>query len=259
MASKARRSSMPRTVAPARRLSGDIARRAFDAAAELDRAASLVGVEQAFDAHVRRLGFGSFVLLAHDRSATRLVLGAPHPHWWSHILAHGYEREGEPLVAARSQMGPVFYSEAVRRAGPTPLLDRISNERVSFGIVDGFTNSFARADGSHLTVAMCGADLETENPDIRAAAQLLSTYLALSARRLMPDGGALPVQARLTDRQRDCLRWVREGKSASDIGDILGLSAYTVDEHVKQACSRLGVRTRVQAVASAIAQGLIDA
>ncbi|MEN3950568.1 helix-turn-helix transcriptional regulator [Iodidimonas sp. SYSU 1G8] len=54
-------------------------------------------------------------------------------------------------------------------------------------------------------------------------------------------------KAELTRRQIECLEWVALGKSSSDIGSILGISPMTVDEHVKLACDRLGVRTRIQA------------
>jgi DNA-binding CsgD family transcriptional regulator len=61
-----------------------------------------------------------------------------------------------------------------------------------------------------------------------------------------PDGSEMSV--RLTARQLECLRWAEEGKSARDIGTILGISARTVEEHLAAACCALGVRTRVQAV-----------
>ena len=62
----------------------------------------------------------------------------------------------------------------------------------------------------------------------------------------------------LTRRQRECLTWVEQGKSSSDIGVILGLSPETVNEHVGEACRRLGVRTRIQAVVAARASGLFE-
>jgi LuxR family quorum-sensing system transcriptional regulator CciR len=67
-----------------------------------------------------------------------------------------------------------------------------------------------------------------------------------------------PVRAVLTPRQRQCLAWVEQGKSSTDIGAILGLSPETVNEHVGEACRRLNVRTRVQAVVVARARGLMS-
>lgn len=62
----------------------------------------------------------------------------------------------------------------------------------------------------------------------------------------------------LTSRQRDCLRWVALGKSSTDIAAILDISHNTVDEHLANACARLGVRTRLQAALLAARMGLID-
>jgi DNA-binding CsgD family transcriptional regulator len=61
----------------------------------------------------------------------------------------------------------------------------------------------------------------------------------------------------ITDRQLQCLTWVQEGKSATDIGGILGLSGRTVEKHIIKICGHLGVKTRVQAVVRARELGLI--
>ncbi len=61
----------------------------------------------------------------------------------------------------------------------------------------------------------------------------------------------------LNDRQIECLSWAQEGKSAGDIGQILGISGRTVDYHIAKACAALGVRTRMQAVVRARDLGLL--
>lgn len=72
------------------------------------------------------------------------------------------------------------------------------------------------------------------------------------------DGDPLSVASRrITDRQLECLAWVQEGKSATDIGGILGLSGRTVEKHIIKICGHLGVKTRVQAVVRARELGLI--
>jgi DNA-binding CsgD family transcriptional regulator len=61
----------------------------------------------------------------------------------------------------------------------------------------------------------------------------------------------------LSPRQTECLFWVQEGKSSRDIGIILGVSHRIVERHVFNACRRLGVKTRLQAVIRARTLGLI--
>ena len=55
----------------------------------------------------------------------------------------------------------------------------------------------------------------------------------------------------LSVRQLECLCWAQEGKSATDIGQLVGISGRTVERHLFNACRAMGVRTRVQAVIKA--------
>lgn len=70
-----------------------------------------------------------------------------------------------------------------------------------------------------------------------------------------PDGATTN---KLSPRERECLYWVSQGKSSSDVGVILGLSPRTVDSYLEKACSKLRVRTRIEAVAVAVRLGLIN-
>lgn len=62
----------------------------------------------------------------------------------------------------------------------------------------------------------------------------------------------------LSPRQLDCLRLAARGKTSLQIAHALGISPRTVDEYIADACRRLGVRNRTQAVAKATALGLLD-
>jgi DNA-binding CsgD family transcriptional regulator len=61
----------------------------------------------------------------------------------------------------------------------------------------------------------------------------------------------------LSPRQIDCLRLAAKGMTSIQIAGSLGISARTVDQYVADACTRLKVRNRIQAVAIAVALGLI--
>lgn len=66
------------------------------------------------------------------------------------------------------------------------------------------------------------------------------------------------LQLDVTPRQLEILTWVEQGKSATDIGCILGISHRTVEHHLEKICNNLGVRTRFQAVLKVRDLGLID-
>jgi len=72
---------------------------------------------------------------------------------------------------------------------------------------------------------------------------------------LMEDNFALP---RLSPRELECLTWVSLGKSSTDIGSILDISSRTVDAYLEKACSKLSVRTRIEAVVMAVQMEIIQ-
>lgn len=61
----------------------------------------------------------------------------------------------------------------------------------------------------------------------------------------------------LTPRQIECLAWVQEGKTAYEVGVILGISTRTVETHLQHAYEALGVASRIQAVLKARDAGLL--
>jgi len=63
-------------------------------------------------------------------------------------------------------------------------------------------------------------------------------------------GGAITV------REKQILGWVREGKSNHEIGEVLGISALTVKNHVQKILRKLGAANRAQAVSVAMTLNL---
>jgi DNA-binding CsgD family transcriptional regulator len=59
-------------------------------------------------------------------------------------------------------------------------------------------------------------------------------------------------------REREVLGLLARGSTDAEIATLLGLSSATVQTHVRNAKAKLGAKTRAQAVAMALGQGLID-
>jgi DNA-binding NarL/FixJ family response regulator len=75
--------------------------------------------------------------------------------------------------------------------------------------------------------------------------------------RLAKDtGGSVPQEFSkdlgLTSREGEVLSWLSKGKTNRDIAQILGLSPRTVDKHLEQIYSKLGVENRTAAAAIAV-------
>ena len=55
--------------------------------------------------------------------------------------------------------------------------------------------------------------------------------------------------AKLTPRENEILRWIKEGKTNFEISCILGISFSTIKNHVQKILIKLGVNNRTQAIA----------
>ena len=241
---------------------GDISRRAFDAVAAAQRAGTLSELNQGVDATFKALGFDVYLgVNAVDpmgRPNVELLFGQAPDAWYAHYRDHGYEKADPIIREMLRSTDALFWSDLAGRRTITDVEFRVLNEAGDFGLTDGFMTPLHNLDGSISAVLLMGSAVEARDPDVRAAAHLMSLYYGSIGRRLLAAGKGRPPKARaLTARQRECLLWVRMGKSSADIGDLLGLSAETVNDHIAAACQKLGVRTRVQAVAEAAAHGLI--
>ena len=61
----------------------------------------------------------------------------------------------------------------------------------------------------------------------------------------------------LSERERECLYWVSEGKTADEVSLILNVSSNTVNSYVAHAIHKLAAKNRAMAIATAIRNGLI--
>lgn len=62
----------------------------------------------------------------------------------------------------------------------------------------------------------------------------------------------------LTARETEVLSWIASGKSDWQVGQILAISAKTVNFHVENAKRKFGVATRMQAVVRAMQRGALS-
>jgi LuxR family transcriptional regulator/LuxR family quorum-sensing system transcriptional regulator CciR len=165
-------------------------------------------------------------------------------------------RDNPAVAAARRQVEPVYWEDAAASAG---LSDR---ERA-------FVETYRAA---HLG---CGVSIPVYGPNGRDGQCGLGFVAGVRRLRpavlsefqwvcqlahlrycaiLIPTLGPRP---RLSDREVEVLGWVARGKSNSLIGDILGISAHTVDAHMRRICLKLGVSDRISAAVRGIGIGLI--
>lgn len=67
-----------------------------------------------------------------------------------------------------------------------------------------------------------------------------------------------PQAVELNDREIETLTWAARGKTSAEIAQLLNLSKRTVDFHIENARTKLGVSTRIQAAVKAATGRLIE-
>lgn len=85
------------------------------------------------------------------------------------------------------------------------------------------------------------------DPALAQAAQMAGSIL--TERLIEFSGGIKDDLPALTDRERDCLAFVADGRRDREIAERLGISETTVRFHIDNARKKLGAKNRVQAVA----------
>jgi DNA-binding CsgD family transcriptional regulator len=93
---------------------------------------------------------------------------------------------------------------------------------------------------------------------LTAELQLFAVHAQEAALRLMGPHQAATDRAPPTARELEALRWTMEGKTAWEVGRILGISEQTVARHLHNATRKLDAVNKHQAVIKALRLGLLN-
>ena len=112
------------------------------------------------------------------------------------------------------------------------------------GAVKGFK------DGVRDGIVILAGQEPDMSPVLRSMLHLLA-HLAFQKSETLEDSGKGESRT-LTAREVECLRWVAVGKTDAEIAVILSIKPRTARFHIENAKRKMGVATRVQAVAEAM-------
>jgi DNA-binding CsgD family transcriptional regulator len=183
-----------------------------------------------------------------------VLFGQPDPAWYDFYTR---ERLADADPRVRHMLGsaePAFLSELSATRVVSKDHPFLASFR-AYGHAECFVWPVHLPEGRVRAVLMLSKHAEV-CADVRVAAAALAAGFHTAGARLLRNLKIIHgANVELRPRQLECLYWARQGKSSADIGHIIGISARTVDEHIAHACTALGVRTRIQAVARAVMLG----
>jgi DNA-binding CsgD family transcriptional regulator len=134
-------------------------------------------------------------------------------------------------------------------------------EQARFGYRHGIAMALHMPEGRHFFL---GVDRDQPVPPdaseitrLVADLQLFAVHAQDAALRILTPMPSTPGAPSLTPRELETLRWTMEGKTAWEVGNLLGISERTAALHVNNATHKLDCVNKHQAVLKALRLGLI--
>ena len=162
-----------------------------------------------------------------------------------------------PLVShCQRSIDPIIWDESIFRDTP-----ELSRQAQAHGLNYGWSQAVHDTQGwtSILNMARSSTAITQEEFDEKAADvlwlcnQLHGGVLA----ELSPAQRVQTPLEHLSQREAEVLKWTAQGKTASDVGMILGLTTRTVNFHISSAIRKLGTSNKTSAVVLATQRGFI--
>ena len=177
---------------------------------------------------------------------------------WPHVLVEIVGLEALAAIAAAAGAAPLgaarpdfAHLSAADLAGMLP--GEIPEMLASFDLA-AFVSARVHAGSAAGMLLLSAADPAALDLAALPQAQLLCCHLWSRLSDGKSDGlFADP----LSDRERECLLWVSEGKTTDEVAMILQVSANTVNRYILHATQKLSAANRTMAIAIAIRNGII--
>ena len=146
-------------------------------------------------------------------------------------------------------------------------VSRLGNELHGLELGDAMVHGIPsehHISGAHALVATVALPKPPGLRERRVLQTLVPSIFGAYCRALMRDEPSASAQSTapaadsgLSDRETEILRWVRDGKSNQEIGEILSISPLTVKNHMQRILRKLQASNRTQAVSKAISMKLL--
>jgi LuxR family transcriptional regulator len=176
--------------------------------------------------------------------------------WAARYHAAGYVGIDPTVLHGRRSQALLVWSDAVFASTP-----QLWDEARSFGIRVGWAQSSLDASGvgSMLTLARSREALSPREQKAKEQPmEWLVSIAHLALARLLTTKLHQRQKIRLTQREIEVLRWTADGKTSSEVGKILAIAVDTVNFHMRNAQSKLGVCNKTAAVAKAVILGWLN-
>lgn len=189
-------------------------------------------------------------------TSPRVTWSSNYPdRWLDHYFSNNYLGIDPLIQRASQEVGSVVWSSDSFQTQP-----EFWEEASAHGIRYGWAMA---TRGPHMATGLLSlarsyqpitsSELDETEMKLVWLSHLMQGYISAAESSMF-----IPESAhQLTDREREVLRWSAVGKTAEEIGKILGITERTVTFHVTSSLYKLDVTNKTQAVAKALLLKLI--
>lgn len=210
----------------------------------------------------QRLGFdtvAAITVIEHGVAGTDFISVDNTPQAYSNAFRDTVVMRRDPVMQhCRKQSVPIIWDQKTYTGQG---LGELWEEQAQFGYSTGIAMALHMPEGRHFVL---GVDRDKPLPSdaselqrVVADLQLFAVHAQEAALRLLVPEPMRPEKPALTPRELEALHWTMEGKTAWEVGAILGISERTAVLHVNNAMHKLGCVSKHAAVLKALRLGLI--
>jgi len=224
-------------------------------------AASAAACTVDFIATTRRLGFaggacGAWAGVGPNRRHRLFFVDWPSD--WAEFYEKNEFFNHDVLPAeARRRVAPFWFSEVARHLKFTAKQQELYDAGWAYGWRDVFAVPIHGPGSLQGLVTMATRQTLTFNRADCAVLETMARAVWERCRSAEGFGTLDSGRMQLSPREIECLQWAAAGKSDADIALLVGIKPATAHFHIEQAKKRLGVNTRVEAVAVGVLHGVI--
>ena len=227
----------------------------------LNECTSVAQIQDALGAICVRLGFDGFLFSGrYQTGGTRYVehIASNYSDAWRRRYDEHDLNQADPTFAhARTSLSPLVWSE---RMYATPAQRAYHQEALQHGLAEGATFPVHGRNGDvarlNLSLARSDAASRSHVRSMLMWGALLATMTHEATGRVVRQRSLAALPA-LTRRETEVLDWIAAGKSNWEISRLVEISEHGVSHHVRNILLKFEVGCRHQAVAKAIAFGML--
>ncbi|MDA7948764.1 MAG: LuxR family transcriptional regulator [Hyphomicrobiaceae bacterium] len=227
---------------------------------ECQRVGSVDELADLYSRAIGREGYENCILTSIQKHALTHVAWFKFPRGYLDTYYEQRWAKIDPVLECSLRASrPFFWNDVVEQRDLSKKQENFMHDCQDIGVHSGIVFPM-HGPGDRLEI-MSVSRRENELPNPRSHAllhavsvQTWTRYLELRKEDRFPE----MEDVHLTPRELEILRWCKHGKTYSEIGEILSISAKTVEFHVTNVMNKLRASNKITAIVIAIQRGILD-